>query len=1169
MCKISYFLSNCTMVVFLSSSIFASLPAFSQSELENTQIIATNEEINNTSESEITQEPNLISIQSIEQIQTENTPEESVNAASENWLQNEKSPTNQSDLGHSEKQDNNPREKQKLNLRIIEQDTRRTFENIRLHETYKYPLNQDVQITFTKFDPNQLNPSFSFDTKEVWVEGQLATGYEIKSNMTNGNFEYTLRLPNPTNSTAAKVKYSEDQGQNFKEIIEKTVGTEFIELKNLDHFTIFVVVPDDIKPHNWTSIGSSTLSGWRMVGLGNASTVLAKVSDYGVSENFGPHSIRTTRIGGSGINRSFLGYYEPSRTLNSIEQIKWNQYTVRGNDSYLNIFLVNPTFTQTATVVYQPPQPVGVWSEKVFDSNTNSNLSIRVGSSSPTNVTYSGLMSNYGNWLIVNHLTNLNFIGGIVLVSGSSSPRTPQEHFFDGVTIKFIGENPLYFDFENRIPPEPVQINFGYNTLHNSSSDPQCGVTASDISVSDIASKQIIKWSKVPGAVRYQIQSYKLDTTTNTWQKYGSPYNPAIVAAGDPNISFNDSSDPIVYSTYVIDEGVYTYLIQAFAADGHLVGQSTYINEITGAAPGSACVFIVDRKAYIYWYKVQKDDIFSAENLLAGNMQPADYPGRLQIFDSSNNLVGTIDNTDPNCDTVQVFNGTSDCHKTNGLAVEPGLYSVREINVPAGYEFSWARCMSDPRNTNGAVAVWGPDAEVVGANSVYTNGSFGQTNFNIQAGQKVHCVIHNKKIQYPSYSERRGTIQITKKDDGNQNLSNWQFQIKRVGGSIESLNVSNRQGSSTPDLPAGNYKITVSGTYNYGPNIVADAGYSLRDNSEFNSPTWWPSYLVVNYGTQKWLNAYNWMIIDHTAHQGLSTTVQPFYDQGIDLSLRINDVCAVPSAPANCTSSNKTSGLIYWGEFNPSHEYTINYQHTGGPITFSIRDNAYSDNSSGNIKITIETINEFEITDTNGIATFTVPVGTYTLSEIMQEGWELSSITGCTQTGEMASCTVTVTEHETTKVTFVNKKQDIGDEGSGDESLGNSSGNDKNNGGSGSSGNQNTGNGSNNTQSLSSGNTVNTNFVLSNTENDYENDDSDSSQASVEVDTKLPLAEIDESILPIVLGKQEVVEDIGRCEENNFPWWLVLLLILSATSSMVYLVMDNKQQLKKRDEQDE
>ncbi len=1166
MYRISHFFSHCTIVVFLASSVFTSLPLSSQSELENTH------------------EPNPPSIQSIGEAQTESVIEESGDIEPTTQPKNETSLTDQNDQFFSEKQDNETKEEQKeqkLNLQIIEQGTKTTFVNIRLHETYKYPLNQDVQITFTKFDPNQPNPSFSFDTKEVQVEDQLVTGYEIKSNMTNGNFEYTLSLPNPTNSTTAKVKYSEDQGQTFEEITEKIVGLEFIELKNLDHFTIFVVVPDDIKPHNFTSTGSFTLSGWRMVKLGNASTVLAKVSDYSVPENFGPHSIRTTRTGGSGINRSFVGYYEPSRTLNSIEKIKWNQYTVQGNDSYLNIFLVNPTFTQTATVVYQPPQPVGVWTEKVFDASvSSSHLYIRI-SRSQKNITYSSLMANYGNWIIVNQLTNLNYIGGIVLVSGSSSPRLPQEHFFDGVTVKFVGENPLYFDFENRIPPEPVQINFGYNTFHTTSSSHQCGVTASDTSVSGAASRQIIKWTKVSGATRYQIQAYKLDTTTNTWQKYGSSYNPAIIATGDPNISFNDSSNPVVYTTYLTDEGIYTYFIQAFASDGHLIGQSTQISEITGAAPSDACTFTVDRKAYIYWYKVQKDDIFSASNSLAGNMQPESYPGKLQIFDSSNDLIGTIDNTRPSCNTIHVFNGTSDCHKTNGLVVEPGTYSVKEVNVPAGYQFSWARCMSDPRNANGAVAVWGPDAEAAGADTVYTNGSFGQTNFNVQVGQKVYCVIYNKKIQYPTYPEKKGSIQVTKKDDNDQNLSNWEFQIKRVGGSIENLNVSDKQGSSTPILPAGNYKITVIGTYSYGANI-ADAGYSLRGNSEFSSPAWWPSYLIVNNGSEKWLNAYDWMTVDHTAHQGLSTTVQPFYNQGVDLSLRINDVCATSTDPA-CTSNNRTSGLIYWGEFNSSHTYTINYEHSGGPITFSIRDNGYGDNSSGNLTINIEPVDIYQYTNEDGVTTFEVPVGTYTLSEIMQEGWEFSSVSEmCSNpqvNDEATSCTVTVAESQTTEVTFVNKQKQDTNPG-GDDSESSSVGDENNNGGSENSGSggsfsgQNSGSGNNNSQNSGSqntntngGNTINTNFASNITENSTKNNEPESSQTVLEENTDLSLGEIDESILPTVFGEQEVAEDVVKCEESNFPWWLVLLLVLSATSSVTYLVIDSGS--KKRDEEDE
>ncbi len=218
-----------------------------------------------------------------------------------------------------------------------------------------------------------------------------------------------------------------------------------------------VIIPDNLIANDFASYGTG---GWRMLSTGNSSSSIVAVADFNIPENTGPHSIRASRTGGSGINRSFLGYYEESRTLSMLSSVSWNQYSEQGTDSYLNIFITNGQ--AAATIVYQPATVLNSWTTHTFNSSSSSAaLSIRVGSTS-TPITYAQLMSQYGTWTIYDHPntyvapnTFSDFIGGIVLVSGSSSPILAQTHTYDGVVITFTAETPKSYDFVSPLPTPP------------------------------------------------------------------------------------------------------------------------------------------------------------------------------------------------------------------------------------------------------------------------------------------------------------------------------------------------------------------------------------------------------------------------------------------------------------------------------------------------------------------------------------------------------------------------------------------------------------------------------------------------------------------------------------------------------------------------------------------
>lgn len=352
-----------------------------------------------------------------------------------------------------------------------------TVAQVNLNETYVAPQNDQVSVTFTKL-PEQAG-TLSIQEITLTDEQVLALGaysniaYDITSSMPDGSFEYTLQLPLPENAPeTAQIVYA----NNVEELATATpiesgeIVDDIITADGLDHFTVFVVVPDDIIASNVISI---LQQGWRLTSTGNAQTTLSDVTTPNIPDGFGQHVIKMNRTGGSGNNRSYLGYFKLGDELGDIEQIRWNRFTKVGTDTYLNIFIGNGS--NTATVVYNPSVISNVWEQEVFNSATTG-IQIRVNGGSAQNITFANLMSTYGNWNIRNDSfcvasgfacllpSNWRQIGGIVLVSGSSSPTLAQEHYYDGITLDYVGADAAYYNFVNETPTSlSAPTNLGWN----------------------------------------------------------------------------------------------------------------------------------------------------------------------------------------------------------------------------------------------------------------------------------------------------------------------------------------------------------------------------------------------------------------------------------------------------------------------------------------------------------------------------------------------------------------------------------------------------------------------------------------------------------------------------------------------------------------------------------
>ncbi len=197
-------------------------------------------------------------------------------------------------------------------------------------------------------------------------------------------------------------------------------------------------------------------------------------------------------------------------------------------------------------------------------------------------------------------------------------------------------------------------------------------------------------------------------------------------------------------------------------------------------------------------------------------------------------------------------------------------------------------------------------------------------------------------------------VTICKQDPQQNLLSGWNMILK--SSLVEDLTVypyneakNNFALVTSSDLPTGNYIVEANGQYVYRPGTLgaeySDAGYSKR-----LCPGDAPALCSGLYSP--WANV---------------ITFDPPY-QGY-LGLMINE------------------SATDWGYFNSNHKYVLGYPGHTGLLSFTIKDDQYSDNSGS---LTASIYNGYAgVTGVNGCVTFAnVPVGTYSLEEIMQNDWQ-------------------------------------------------------------------------------------------------------------------------------------------------------------------------------------
>jgi hypothetical protein len=123
-----------------------------------------------------------------------------------------------------------------------------TVNKVVVNEEYVYPDNSNVRVKFTNVSEEGnlviKRVELTQEEKEL-LNTSDDYGWDISSNMINGSFKYDLTLPNSTESNDVEVKYTED-GNTYESIDNNLIVNEnVIEIKGLEHFTVFVVVDAD------------------------------------------------------------------------------------------------------------------------------------------------------------------------------------------------------------------------------------------------------------------------------------------------------------------------------------------------------------------------------------------------------------------------------------------------------------------------------------------------------------------------------------------------------------------------------------------------------------------------------------------------------------------------------------------------------------------------------------------------------------------------------------------------------------------------------------------------------------------------------------------------------------------------------------------------------------
>ena len=159
-----------------------------------------------------------------------------------------------------------------------------TINNVEVNKDYAAPQNDKVKINFTKLSET----AGKLTIKEIklspdqikQLKAASDTAYDITSTMADGTFAYDLTLPLPEQAKGKKIEIksaeSSDELSNAASVNEsKEEKLDTVTIKNLNHFTIFIITtpdPDTVQRVLINEVVPNPASGPEWVELFNNST---------------------------------------------------------------------------------------------------------------------------------------------------------------------------------------------------------------------------------------------------------------------------------------------------------------------------------------------------------------------------------------------------------------------------------------------------------------------------------------------------------------------------------------------------------------------------------------------------------------------------------------------------------------------------------------------------------------------------------------------------------------------------------------------------------------------------------------------------------------------------------------------------------------------------------
>ncbi len=299
---------------------------------------------------------------------------------------------------------------------------------VELGKEYTAPFNDKLKITFTKLPekPGTIKMKELFVSFNVTTGEQIGSAYEITSDMADGTFLYDLTLPVPVDSQghlegtsesveSAGVSYSED-GKDFSSVTnEKSLdrNNRVITIKNLDHFTIFVLVAN---PSGITN-GMLSVIGDTYIKQDGAS------NNFGGSDPINIYSQTTNK------NRRILIKFDlspiPVGSTVSTATLKLKMTNAPGTTRQYDVYRVTNSWDEnTVTWTNQPTIAASLTSS--VSSGTTNNVVLSWNVTSDVNAFLSGTANN--GWLIRDNAedstsANTNQAGFASKENGTNSNR--------------------------------------------------------------------------------------------------------------------------------------------------------------------------------------------------------------------------------------------------------------------------------------------------------------------------------------------------------------------------------------------------------------------------------------------------------------------------------------------------------------------------------------------------------------------------------------------------------------------------------------------------------------------------------------------------------------------------------------------------------------------------